>query len=60
MTNFKFALGVTVKNTLTLKEGKVTARSEYLETHPNLYQLRYIDGMGDAVYGWFNEGDLED
>lgn len=53
-----FAFGDVVRIRLNGKTGRVAAVSVY-EDSPTQYSLHFIDGVGDAVYGWFKASDLE-
>lgn len=54
----KFCIDERVVIILNGKQGRVDARAEYKDM-VNQYSVHFIDGHGDAVYGWFKETDLE-
>ncbi len=57
---FKFKLGQEVVISLSDAEGVVYGRAEYFKNkHINSYQVRFLNGEGDAVYNWYDEDDLE-
>ncbi len=55
---FQFALGQRVKVSISSEFGEVSARAEYQNyAHPT-YRLKYMNAMGVATEGWFDQCDL--
>lgn len=56
---FKFNLEEEVVITLNNKVGTIRGRAEYSTGNANQYSIHYTNGVGDAVYDWFYENDIQ-